>query len=105
MKKQKTKAKGSAKEAGAQAQRGQVVKLRPPKAKPPARRLPSPGAYLGAARQFVVEAWQELKKVTWPNRRETLGTTLVVLVLVMIISAFLGLVDLTLSRLVSTVIH
>ena len=32
----------------------------------------------------------ELKKVTWPSRQQTLGSTLVVIVLVMIISAFSG---------------
>ena len=106
MKKQKTKAKGTAKEAGANASRGQVVKLRPAKAKPSWRsKLPSLGGYITTVRQFVVEAWQELKKVTWPGRRETLGTTAVVLLLVVIISIFLGLVDLGLSRLVSRVIR
>jgi preprotein translocase subunit SecE len=56
-------------------------------------------------RQFLVEAWQELKKVTFPNRRETLGTTAVVLVLVFIIAVFLGLVDFGLSRLVKFIIR
>jgi preprotein translocase subunit SecE len=32
----------------------------------------------------------ELKKVTWPTRKQTLGSTAVVIVLVMIISVFLG---------------
>jgi preprotein translocase subunit SecE len=106
MKKQKTKPKGTLKEAGANASRGQVVKLRPAKPKTSWRtKLPSPGQWLRTVRQFVVEAWQEMKKVTWANRRETLGTTAVVLVLVVIISIFLGLVDLGLSRLVGYVIR
>ncbi|MDI6853412.1 MAG: preprotein translocase subunit SecE [Deltaproteobacteria bacterium] len=106
MKKQKIKPKGTPKEVNAGTGRGQVVKLRPAKPKTSWRaKLPSPGQWLGTARQFVVEAWQELKKVTFPTRRETLGTTGVVLFLVAVISIFLGLVDFGLSRLVSYVMH
>jgi preprotein translocase subunit SecE len=47
----------------------------------------------------------ELKKVTWPSRKQTLGSTAVVIVLVMIISLFLGLVDLTLSSLIQFVLR
>ena len=47
--------------------------------------------------QFLREVKIELKKVTWPSRQQTLGSTLVVIVLVMIISLFLGMVDLGLS--------
>jgi preprotein translocase subunit SecE len=54
---------------------------------------------------LVVEAWQELRKVTWPDRRETVGTTGVVLILVILLSIFLGLVDFGLARLVRTFIH
>lgn len=106
MKKQKTKPKGTPKDPSANAARGQVVKLRPAKPKISWRtKLPSPVQWFATVRQFVVEAWQELKKVTFPTRRETLGTTAVVLFLVVVISIFLGLVDLGLSRLVSYVIR
>jgi preprotein translocase subunit SecE len=47
--------------------------------------------------QFLREVKIELKKVTWPSRQQTLGSTLVVIVLVTIISLFLGMVDLGLS--------
>jgi len=46
---------------------------------------------------FLKDVKAELKKVTWPSRQQTLGSTLVVIVLVMIISVFLGTVDLGLS--------
>jgi preprotein translocase subunit SecE len=52
------------------------------------------------AAQFLREVKIELKKVTWPTRKQTMGSTLVVIVLVMIISLFLGLVDLGLSTVV-----
>lgn len=54
--------------------------------------------------QFLREVRMELKKVTWPSRRETLASTSVVIVLVIIAAVFLGLVDLGLSRLIRAVI-
>jgi preprotein translocase subunit SecE len=50
--------------------------------------------------QFLREVKIELKKVTWPTRKQTLGSTGVVLVLVVIISMFLGLVDMGLAGIV-----
>ena len=50
-------------------------------------------------RQFLREVRVELSKVTWPTRKDTLASTSVVLVIVILIAAFLGLVDLGLSRL------
>jgi preprotein translocase subunit SecE len=55
---------------------------------------------LEAAKQFLREVKTELKKVTWPSRKDTLSGTLVVLVAVFIIAAFLGIVDLALSNLI-----
>jgi preprotein translocase subunit SecE len=46
----------------------------------------------------------ELKKVTWPSRKQTMGSTVVVLVLVIIISLFLGVVDFGLSSLIQWVL-
>jgi len=50
--------------------------------------------------QFLREVRTELKKVTWPSRKDTLSGTLVVLVAVLIIAIFLGIVDSGLSSLV-----
>ena len=49
------------------------------------------------AKQFLREVRTELKKVTWPSRKDTLSGTLVVLVAVFIIAIFLGIVDSGLS--------
>jgi preprotein translocase subunit SecE len=54
--------------------------------------------------QFLREVKIELKKVTWPTRKQTMGSTAVVLILVMIISVFLGIVDFGLSSLVRVVL-
>ncbi len=53
--------------------------------------------------QFLREVKVELKKVTWPTRKQTIGSTAVVIILVMIISFFLGIVDIGLSGLVRVV--
>jgi preprotein translocase subunit SecE len=84
-----------------------------PGRKAEARRPAAPPAALPAgepadnvmtrAVQFLREVKIELKKVTWPTRKQTMGSTLVVIVLVMIISLFLGLVDLGLSTVVRAV--
>ena len=46
----------------------------------------------------------ELKKVSFPTRAETLGSTVVVLVLVLIFSMFLSVLDHFLIRLIRVVI-
>jgi len=55
--------------------------------------------------QFLKEVRVELRKVTWPSRKQTLASTAVVIVLVMILSVFLGLVDAGLSGLVRVVLN
>jgi len=47
---------------------------------------------------FLKEVRLEVKKVTWPSRRETVMSTIVVLIAVFIISFFLGFVDLGISK-------
>ena len=82
--------------------RSQVVKLKSKKSKTLAWR--SVAEYWNRSIQFVKEAWIELKKVTWPSQKETMGATAVVLVLVMLVSFYLGLVDMALSRLMKVII-
>ncbi|MGQ9646159.1 MAG: preprotein translocase subunit SecE [Thermodesulfobacteriota bacterium] len=50
--------------------------------------------------QFLREVKTELKKVTWPTRKDTVAATAVVLVAVFIIALFLGVVDSGLSALI-----
>jgi len=56
------------------------------------------------AKQFLREVKTELRKVTWPSRKDTLSATLVVLVAVFIIAIFLGIVDLGLSNAIKWVL-
>jgi preprotein translocase subunit SecE len=55
--------------------------------------------------QFLREVKVELKKVAWPSKKQTIGSTAVVLILVFIIAAFLGIVDMGLSGLVRLVMQ
>jgi len=55
--------------------------------------------------QFLREVKVELKKVTWPSRKQTIGSTVVVIALVMIISLFLGVVDMGISSLIRIVLQ
>jgi preprotein translocase subunit SecE len=57
-------------------------------------------SYFNKALQFLREVKVELKKVAWPTRKQTMGSTVVVIILVMIIALFLGAVDIGLSSLV-----
>lgn len=61
-------------------------------------------SYIGKATLFLREVRAELKKVTWPSRKQTIGSTVVVIVLVAIISVFLGVVDIALSGVIRAVL-
>lgn len=60
--------------------------------------------YFGKWIQFLREVKIELSKVTWPSRKQTIGSTVVVLVFVFIIALFLGMVDIGLSSLVRLIL-
>ena len=53
--------------------------------------------------KFVRESWGELKKVEWPNQRQVMTGTLVVLIACGIVGAYLYLADLVLEPLVQKV--
>ena len=55
--------------------------------------------------QFLREVRVELKKVNWPSRKQTIGSTVVVLILVLIISFFLGAVDIGLAGIIRVVLQ
>ena len=64
----------------------------------------SVGPKIEVAKQFLREVKQELKKVTWPSRKDTLAGTVVVLFAVFVIALFLGIVDWNLSKLINLVL-
>ncbi|HEX9638907.1 MAG TPA: preprotein translocase subunit SecE [Acidobacteriota bacterium] len=59
--------------------------------------------WISNSRNFLNEVVLELKKVTWPAKREVYGTTLVVIVTVIVFGLYLYILDLGLNRLVKAV--
>jgi len=55
-------------------------------------------------RTFFKEVKVELKKVIFPGREEVIGSTKVVIITVLIVSLFLGVVDIGLSKLVGLIL-
>jgi preprotein translocase subunit SecE len=56
------------------------------------------------AKEFFEESWQELKKVHWPSRKETYAATLVVIIVVVLVSVYLAVVDLGLTKAIQAII-
>ena len=48
--------------------------------------------------QFIREVRQETAKVTWPSRKETGVTTLMVFIMVVVMAVFFALVDVMLGN-------
>ena len=55
--------------------------------------------------QFLRDVRSELRKVTFPSRKETLASTAVVIVVVFLVATYLGLIDLVLSLVVTMVLR
>ncbi len=55
-------------------------------------------------KEFFEESQVEIKKVVWPTRKETVTAGVAVLVLVVVMSLFLGVVDLSLTKLVEYIL-
>jgi preprotein translocase subunit SecE len=55
--------------------------------------------------QFLKDARLELKKVSWPNRKELVGSTTLVIIVSILAGLFLGLLDVIFSRSILGLIH
>jgi preprotein translocase subunit SecE len=51
-------------------------------------------------RNFIAESQFEMRKVVWPTRDETIKTTGIIIVVVIILSLLLGLIDLILKTVI-----
>jgi len=83
-------------------------KVRTPSPKPgskSAQAKPKKKGFVENSLQFLREVKIELKKVTWPTRKQTMGSTAIVIFFVILISVFLGLVDVSLSNLIRVVLR
>ncbi len=52
----------------------------------------------GAVRAYVNELQLEMKRVTWPNKKQVQATTAVVILTVFAFAAYFAVVDLVLTR-------
>lgn len=59
---------------------------------------------LERVRHFLRDAKSELKKVTWPTRKQALASTAVVIVVTVIVSVFLSIVDFGLTKIIKFVL-
>lgn len=60
--------------------------------------------FFGRIGRFFRDVRAEFKKVQWPNRRELTSYTLVVIVTVAVVAAFLGLIDYGLSAVIQALV-
>lgn len=52
---------------------------------------------------FIKDVKLEMQKVSWPTKDELIGSTVVVLVSLAILSAFVGVCDIVLSKVVNVI--
>ncbi len=56
-------------------------------------------------KKFVGEVQAEFSKITWPDKKVTLGLTGMVVLLTIIVSIYLGTVDVILGKLISFILR
>lgn len=54
--------------------------------------------------KYFTDSYQELKKVTWPTRKQLIRDTLIVIISGAAVTAFIGLVDLGMSSLIQYIV-
>ncbi|MFP4662111.1 MAG: preprotein translocase subunit SecE [Halanaerobiales bacterium] len=62
-------------------------------------------SFLGKIGKFFRQVKAEMKKVNWPNKDDLLKNTTVVVVTILAMIIFIGIVDLTLSNLITPLIQ
>ncbi|MBJ6725867.1 preprotein translocase subunit SecE [Geomesophilobacter sediminis] len=60
---------------------------------------------LAKAKNFFEEVREELAKVTWPTRKETISTAQVVVVIIVLISLYLGVCDSVLNSFIKWILR
>jgi preprotein translocase subunit SecE len=56
-------------------------------------------------REFVQEVLAEFRKVTWPSRDELINSTSIVIVVTVVLAFFLGVVDISLTKVVERILR
>ncbi|MBN1586621.1 MAG: preprotein translocase subunit SecE [Candidatus Omnitrophica bacterium] len=60
---------------------------------------------IARTKKFLSEVQTEMKKVTWPERQELVGSTAIVIVSTILLATYIGLWDLVFSRLMNFLIR
>ncbi len=60
---------------------------------------------LAKTKNFLYEVKAELVKVTWPTRKETLATTWVVVLIILLIALYLGACDIVIAKFVRQILR
>ncbi len=60
---------------------------------------------LANTKRFLEEVKIELGKVTWPSRKETMATAWIVVVIIVVISLYLGACDVVLAKLMRLILR
>ena len=59
---------------------------------------------MNKAIQFIKDSVAELKKSTWLSRKEVIQSTMLVGIVVVVVSAYVGLIDFGLTRILGVVV-
>lgn len=63
------------------------------------------GSQVARAKEFAAGVKSEFGKIVWPSRKHTMGSTAVVVIFVILISFYLGAVDLVLGKFIGLFLH
>ena len=61
--------------------------------------------WVDKVKSFLLEVRVEFDKITWPSRKEAIALTAAVLAITFFFTAYLGIVDISLTKLVSFLIY
>jgi preprotein translocase subunit SecE len=61
--------------------------------------------FVRRTQEFVREVLAEFRKVSWPSRQELINSTIVVITVTVVVSLFLGAVDVGLARIVERILR
>jgi preprotein translocase subunit SecE len=54
--------------------------------------------------QFLNDAKVELKRVTWPSRKQTMASTLVVIIIVFVMAIYFSIIDFGLAKFIKFIL-
>lgn len=91
-------------DAGIEKKKKKVLAFKKPSVSDQSAVIKFADKYFGKWTQSFREVKVELIKVTWPSKKQTIGSTAVVIVFVFIIAFFLGLIDISLSSLIRLIL-